>query len=53
MYGSSRLSSLRCDWNACQIWPRRSFFPALAAVLAAFFSSLESFGLLEVVLAMT
>ena len=43
MYGSSRLSSLRCMLNACHSWPRRSRAAALraacASALAALFSA--------------
>src|SRR6202000_374818 len=35
MYGSSRLSSLRCRLNACQSWRRRSLDAALRAACAS------------------
>src|SRR6185312_14149247 len=35
MYGSSRLSSLRCIWNACHSWLRRCLEAALRAALAS------------------
>src|SRR5882757_2326304 len=47
MYGRSRLSSLRCIWNACHSWLRRCLDAAFRAAFASALAALLTAGLLD------